>query len=84
MPYIPIPQVITSLLDADAQVSAARKKDGATSLHLAAAHTHPHIVKLLLDNKASPNLVAQDGCTALMLAARSELLPVCYLLLSHL
>uniref|UniRef100_A0A7S1N0E5 Uncharacterized protein n=1 Tax=Eutreptiella gymnastica TaxID=73025 RepID=A0A7S1N0E5_9EUGL len=63
-------EVVTSLLDAQAQVSAARTKDGATGLHLAAAHKHPHIVELLLDKKASPNLVAQDGCTALMLAAR--------------
>lgn len=69
--------LIEKLIAAGANVNA-KSNNGTILMHAA---SRPDMVKLLLDNKADPNLAADDGSTALDRAARAGSLESLKLLL---
>ena len=62
-------EIVKLLLDAKADVNAARKIDGMTPLHTASANGHVETVKLLLGAQANVNAADTDGRTPLSMAS---------------
>ena len=57
------------LLQSGARVNEKEESNGGTALFWAAYRGHPDIVKLLLDNKADPNIKTKNETSPLMAAA---------------
>jgi ankyrin repeat protein len=57
------------LLQSGARVNEKEESNGGTALFWAALEGYPHVVKLLLDKKADPNIKAKNGTSPLMAVA---------------
>ena len=62
--------MVTALAAAGADLSRARRDNGATPLMVAASHGSLNAVKLLLSMKASTNLLDRSGASALDAAVK--------------
>ncbi|XP_022088066.1 ankyrin repeat domain-containing protein 39-like [Acanthaster planci] len=75
-------EIISILLQHQADPNSATRSGGVTPLHRAAYSGHFDIVKLLLDWRASPLLCDQDGKSSLHKGAERGYLDICKLLVA--
>jgi len=75
--------VVTVLLENNADVNASRPTDGVTALFIAAQEGHAEVVEMLLANKAEVNASRTDGTTALYMATRRGYAEIVKLLLDN-
>ena len=73
--------IVKLLLEAKADVNAARKTNGVTPLFMASQNGHTEVVKLLLAAKADVNAADQGGVTPLWIAVKKGRTEIVRLLL---